>query len=74
MDIGLPDLDGYEVARRIREQPALKNIVLVAMTGYGNVGDLRRSEESGFDYHLIKPADFMKVKEILASVSRKGVE
>jgi hypothetical protein len=44
------------------------------MTGYGNVGDLRRSEESGFDYHLIKPADFMKVKEILASVSRKGVE
>jgi PAS domain S-box-containing protein len=71
LDIGLPGLDGYEVARRIREQLTLKNIVLVAMTGYGNVSDLRRSEEAGFNHHLVKPADFMKVKGILASVSEK---
>ena len=69
MDIGLPGLDGYEVARRIREQPTLKKIILVALTGYGNVADLRRSEEAGFNHHLVKPADFIKVKEILASVS-----
>jgi PAS domain S-box-containing protein len=71
LDIGLPGLDGYEVAKRIREQLTLKNIVLVAMTGYGNVSDLRRSEEAGFNHHLVKPADFMKVKEILATVSEK---
>lgn len=71
LDIGLPGLDGYEVAKRIREQPTLKNIVVVAMTGYGNVVDVRRSEEAGFNHHLVKPADFMKVKEILATVSEK---
>jgi len=69
LDIGLPGLDGFEVAKRIREQPMLKNIVLVAMTGYGHVADLRRSDEVGFNHHLVKPADFMKVKEILATVS-----
>ncbi|WP_254509013.1 hybrid sensor histidine kinase/response regulator [Anatilimnocola floriformis] len=73
LDIGLPDLDGYEVAKRIREQPALKNIVLVAMTGYGNVADLRRSGDAGFNHHLVKPADFMKVKEILATVPEKAI-
>jgi PAS domain S-box-containing protein len=71
LDIGLPDLDGYEVARRIREQPPLKTIVLVAMTGYGSASDRRRSEEAGFNHHLVKPADFLRVKEILASVSEK---
>lgn len=71
LDIGLPGLDGYEVAKRIREQPTLNNIILVAMTGYGNLADVRRSEEAGFNHHLVKPADFMKVKEILASISEK---
>lgn len=71
LDIGLPGFDGYEVAKRIREQLTLKNIVLVAMTGYGNVADVRRSEEAGFNHHLVKPADFMKVKEILATVTEK---
>ncbi len=52
LDIGLPGLDGYEVAKRIREQLTLKNTVLVAMTGYGNVVDVRRSEEAGFNHHL----------------------
>ncbi len=72
LDIGLPGIDGYEVTKRIREQPMLKNIVLVAMTGYGSVEDLRRSDDAGFNHHLVKPADFMKVKVILASVTEKA--
>ncbi len=69
LDIGLPGLDGYEVARRIREQPTLRNIVLVAMTGYGNETDLQRSEAAGFNHHLVKPADFAQVNTILATVA-----
>ena len=69
LDIGLPGLNGYEVARRIRQQPALKNAVLVAMTGYGQAKDRQQSKEAGFDFHLVKPGDFAKVLEILATVA-----
>jgi PAS domain S-box-containing protein len=69
LDIGLPEMDGYEVAKRIREQPLLQNIVLVAMTGYGHDTDRQRSQEGGFNAHLVKPADFAKVQQILATVS-----
>jgi PAS domain S-box-containing protein len=69
LDIGLPGLNGFEVARRIRQQPKLKNIVLVAMTGYGQESDRKRSQEAGFDHHLVKPGDFGKVLQLLASVS-----
>ena len=68
LDIGLPELNGYEVAKRIRQQPAHKNTMLVAMTGYGNEADRERSQDAGFDHHLTKPADFGKVLEILATV------
>ncbi len=68
LDIGLPGFDGYEVARRIRRDPLLREIVLVAMTGYGREADRQRSREAGFDHHLIKPADFAKVRHILATV------
>lgn len=68
LDIGLPRLDGFEVAKRIRQQPALKNIVLVAITGYGQEKDRLRSKEAGFDYHLTKPAKFDEVHKILANV------
>jgi CheY-like chemotaxis protein len=71
LDIGLPELDGFEVAKRIRQQPVLHNIVLVAMTGYGRDTDRQRSQEAGFDHHLAKPADFGKVQQILATVSEK---
>jgi CheY-like chemotaxis protein/two-component sensor histidine kinase len=70
LDIGLPGLNGYEVAMRIRQQPALNNMVLVAMTGYGTTEDRLRSQEAGFDHHLVKPADFGHVQQILASVSQ----
>ncbi len=69
LDIGLPGLDGFEVAKRLRQQHALQNLVLVAMTGYGTDGDRRRSQEAGFDHHLVKPGDFGKVLQILATVA-----
>jgi PAS domain S-box-containing protein len=72
LDIGLPELDGIEVAKRIRREPLLKDIVLVAMTGYGRATDRQRSREAGFDHHLVKPADFGKVRQILAAVSEKA--
>ena len=64
-----PGLNGFEIARRIREQPALRNTVLVAMTGYGQESDRQRSKEAGFDHHLVKPAEFGRVLEILAAAS-----
>jgi PAS domain S-box-containing protein len=57
LDIGLPGLDGYEVARRLRAQPALASMRLVALTGYGQPDDIRRSAAAGFDAHLVKPVD-----------------
>jgi CheY-like chemotaxis protein len=69
LDIGLPGLNGFEVAKQLRRQPALQNVVLVAMTGYGQESDRQRSQEAGFDHHLVKPGDFGKVLQILATVS-----
>ena len=68
LDIGLPGLNGFEVAKRLRQQPALQNVVLVAMTGYGQESDRQRSQEAGFDHHLVKPVDFGKVLQILATL------
>ncbi len=72
LDIGLPGLDGYEVAKRMRQQPVLQNVVLVAMTGYGQESDRQRAQEAGFDHHLVKPARFEQMQKILASVSEKA--
>jgi signal transduction histidine kinase/ActR/RegA family two-component response regulator len=72
LDIGLPGLDGFEVAARIRQQIGSHNIMLVAMTGYGLEKDRQRSQEAGFDHHLVKPVQFEKLQEILASVSSKA--
>jgi PAS domain S-box-containing protein len=69
LDIGLPGLNGFEVAKRLRQQPALRNAVLVAMTGYGQECDRQRSQQAGFDHHLVKPGDFGKVLQILASIA-----
>jgi signal transduction histidine kinase/CheY-like chemotaxis protein len=69
LDIGLPGLNGFEVAKRLRQQSSLKNIVLVAMTGYGQESDRKRSREAGFDHHLVKPGDFGKLLQIMAAVS-----
>jgi PAS domain S-box-containing protein len=72
LDIGLPGLDGHEVCRRVREQPWGKNIVVIALTGWGQEDDRRRSEEAGFNGHLVKPVDYDKLLELLATVTPNG--
>jgi PAS domain S-box-containing protein len=67
IDIGMPNLNGYETARHIRAQPWGKTMVLAALTGWGQDDDRRKSEEAGFDYHLVKPAEPSVVKTILSS-------
>lgn len=57
LDIGLPKLNGYEAAERIREQPGLQSVMMVALTGWGQAADRQRSQEAGFDAHLVKPVD-----------------
>ncbi|OON62114.1 hybrid sensor histidine kinase/response regulator [Massilia sp. KIM] len=65
LDIGLPGVDGYEVARRIKRNPALSRIRLVAHTGYGSPEDRRRAQEAGFDAHLVKPAELQDLEKAL---------
>ena len=66
LDIGMPLLDGYEVARRIRAQEWGKAVTLVALTGWGQESDRRRSQDAGFDTHLVKPLDLEKLNALLA--------
>ncbi len=66
LDIGLPGMDGYEVARQLRKHPGLEDVLLVALTGYGSQEDRHRSQDAGIDYHLIKPADPLALQKLLA--------
>jgi len=70
LDIGLPDMDGHELARRLRAQPATAEAVLVALTGYGQAEDQQRAQQAGFDHHMVKPADLDRLLTLLASVER----
>jgi len=74
LDIGLPGMDGYEVARRIRSLPALEKVLLVAMTGYGQEEDKRRSQQAGFNAHLVKPADLDALRALLATPELAAAE
>ena len=65
LDIGMPGMDGYEVARRIRANPANRDISLIALTGWGQDEDRRRSSAAGFNYHLVKPADIDQLRQLL---------
>ncbi len=67
LDIGLPELDGWKVAERIRKQPSLEEVVLIAITGYGQGTDRQCSQKAGFDHHFVKPVDFGKLRQILAA-------
>jgi PAS domain S-box-containing protein len=71
LDIGLPGMDGYEVARRLRQIPQLKDTRLIAATGYGQDADRQRSEKAGFDYHLVKPIDPEKLQTVLEMLGRQ---
>jgi signal transduction histidine kinase/DNA-binding response OmpR family regulator len=64
LDIGLPGMDGYEVARRLKQQPGMQTVSLAAVTGYGQEEDRRRAREAGFDYHLVKPVDLAALQEV----------
>ena len=68
LDIGLPVLNGYEVARQMRAT-ATRKFVLVALTGWGQDEDRRRTTDAGFDYHLVKPVEFESLKSLLASLA-----
>ncbi len=70
LDIGLPKLNGLDACRRIREQPWAKNVVIAAATGWGQDEDRRRSEEAGFDHHLVKPVDAAELGRLRASGKR----
>ena len=67
LDIGLPRLNGYEACRRIRQQPWGKDLMLVALTGWGQEEDRHRSREAGFDAHMVKPVDHDALTQLLAS-------
>ncbi len=67
LDIGLPDLDGYEVAKRLRMLPGLRDAILIALTGYGQTEDIERSKSAGFNYHLLNPLNFEKLSALLTS-------
>jgi PAS domain S-box-containing protein len=67
LDIGLPGMTGYEVARRLRELPGLEQTRLVAITGYGQESDKRSATQAGFDTHLVKPVDYALLVEIIQS-------
>ena len=72
LDIGLPGLNGHDVARHIRAEPWGKNILLVAVTGWGQEEDRRRSDEAGFDAHLVKPIDPVVLETLLARRQRSA--
>jgi CheY-like chemotaxis protein len=61
-------MDGYEVARRLRQEPAMRRMTLVAMTGYSQDEDRQRTLEAGFNLHLVKPVDFDMLRELLSSL------
>jgi PAS domain S-box-containing protein len=70
LDIGLPEIDGNELAQRLRANPATAGAVLIAVTGYGQEKDLAQSQAAGFDHHLVKPVDTRALAAILATVRR----
>ena len=67
-DIGMPGIDGYELARRLRKEPHSERLILVALTGYGQATDKQRAKAAGFDYHLVKPVGLEALQALLASL------
>jgi CheY-like chemotaxis protein len=76
LDIGMPGMSGYEVARHLRAQREFEGMVITALTGYGQADDRRRSREAGFNHHLTKPPDPIALAALIASpVSQpRGIE
>jgi CheY-like chemotaxis protein len=72
LDLGMPGMDGYEVARRLRLRPDLENLKIVALTGWGQEEDRRRSAEAGFDHHFVKPPEPKALETVLASLNQRS--
>jgi two-component system CheB/CheR fusion protein len=70
LDIGLPEIDGYEVARRLKKQNGLDGVCLIALTGYGQLEDRQRAQRAGFADHMIKPVDLEKLRGAMAKRTR----
>ena len=70
LDIGLPDLDGYELVRRLRAVPSNAHSVFVALTGYSQAHDKVLSRSAGFDHHMIKPVDLLHLDAVIRSIKR----
>ena len=68
LDIGLPVMDGYELASRLREIPGLSTVRLVAVTGYGQESDRRRTRDAGFEHHMVKPVDLEALEDLVTSM------
>lgn len=68
LDLGMPGMDGYEVARRLRRQPGMQRVVLAALTGWGQQEDRRRTLEAGFDHHVVKPPDAAELERVLSTL------
>jgi CheY-like chemotaxis protein len=71
LDIGMPGMNGYEVAKQLRAQNAFDETLLIAVTGYGRASDVKQTESAGFDHHLVKPIDYEKLESLLAARSKR---
>ena len=67
LDIGLPEMDGYEVARQMRELPQTQDALLIAVSGYGSAEDRERARQAGFDHHLVKPTSVHQLVNVIAA-------
>ena len=73
LDLGLPLMDGYEIAKRLREQPNGNEVVLVALTGWSGREVRKKAAEAGFDYHLVKPVNWEELEKIIQTVPRPNL-
>jgi CheY-like chemotaxis protein len=71
LDIGMPKLNGYDVAQRVRAETWGAEVALIALTGWGQSEDRRRSREAGFDHHLVKPVDGATLRKLIADLSSR---
>ena len=72
MDIGMPEMDGYEACRRIRNLPFGSEVILVAVTGWGQAEDRRKSKAAGFDHHMVKPVKPVAIERLLQPLTVRG--
>ena len=73
LDLGLPRMDGYEVARRLRERPYGEELVLVALTGWAGRDVRTKAADAGFDYHLVKPVNWEELERIVETGARQSI-